>query len=83
MISSLNIKINLGWFYGIFILSLLVGSSNAVNLSDGLDGLAGGLCSIAFLSFGIIAWGTPWLLDIKNGNILFCISWIFTWILSI
>ncbi len=59
-ISSLNIKINLGWFYGAFILFLLVGSSNAVNLTDGLDGLAGGLCAIAFLSFGIISWGTPW-----------------------
>jgi phospho-N-acetylmuramoyl-pentapeptide-transferase len=59
-ISSLNIKINLGWLYGAFILFLLVGSSNAVNLTDGLDGLAGGLSAIAFLSFGIISWGTPW-----------------------
>ncbi len=60
-ISSLNIKINLGWFYGVFILFLLVGSSNAVNLTDGLDGLAGGLSAIAFLSFGIITWGTSWV----------------------
>ena len=40
---------------------LLVGSSNAVNLTDGLDGLAGGLSLIAFLSFGIITWGTTWV----------------------
>ena len=60
-ISSLGIKIHLGWFYGLFILFLLVGSSNAVNITDGLDGLAGGLCTIAFISFGIITWGTQWI----------------------
>ena len=61
VITSLRININLGWMYGLFILFLLVGSSNAVNLSDGLDGLAGGLSLIAFLSFGIITWGTTWV----------------------
>lgn len=60
-ITSLGINVNLGWVYGIFILFLLVGSSNAVNLTDGLDGLAGGLSLIAFLSFGIITWGTNWV----------------------
>lgn len=60
-ISSLGINVNLGWFYGFFILFLLVGTSNAVNLTDGLDGLAGGLAAIAFLSFGIISWGTSWV----------------------
>ncbi len=60
-ITSLGISINMGWFYGIFILFLLVGTSNAVNLSDGLDGLAGGLSLIAFLSFGIITWGSNWI----------------------
>lgn len=60
-ITSLGINANLGWLYGIFILFLLVGSSNAVNLTDGLDGLAGGLSLIAFLSFGILSWGTTWV----------------------
>ena len=60
-ITSIGININLGWIYGLFILFLLVGSSNAVNLTDGLDGLAGGLSLIAFLSFGIISWGTTWI----------------------
>jgi len=60
-ITSLGISLNLGWVYGIFILFLLVGTSNAVNLSDGLDGLAGGLSLIAFLSFGIITWGSSWI----------------------
>lgn len=60
-IHSLGIKINMGWFYGLFILFILVASSNAVNLTDGLDGLAGGLSVIAFLSFGIISLGSDWI----------------------
>ncbi len=54
-ISTLGININLGWGYGIFILLLLVGFSNAVNLTDGLDGLAGGLSAISFISFALIS----------------------------
>lgn len=60
-IHSLNIKLNIGFFYGLLILFILVASSNAVNLTDGLDGLAGGLCVIVFLTFGILAWNTEWL----------------------
>jgi len=59
---ALGIKLDIGWFYGLFILFLLVGSSNAVNITDGLDGLAGGLAAVAFLAFGLIAWNTDWLL---------------------
>jgi len=61
-ISFLNFYANIGWLYGIFILFLLVGTSNAVNLTDGLDGLAGGLSAIAFLAYGLIAWSTSWLI---------------------
>jgi len=39
--------INLAWFYVPFVVLVLVGSSNAVNLTDGLDGLAIGLVGIA------------------------------------
>ena len=60
-ISALGIEWNLGWFYGVFILFMLVGSSNAVNLTDGLDGLAGGLSAIAFLAFGLISMGSWWI----------------------
>ena len=60
-ITLLNIEWRLDWFYGVFILFLLVGSSNAVNLTDGLDGLAGGLSAISFLAFGLIAWGSYWI----------------------
>lgn len=60
-IHALNIKINIGWLYGIFILLVLVASSNAVNITDGLDGLAGGLSLIAFITFSLISWNTGWL----------------------
>lgn len=60
-IHTLGIKINMGWFYGLFILFMLVASSNAVNITDGLDGLAGSLSAVAFLAFGIISFGTTWV----------------------
>ncbi len=62
VISSLNnLTLPLGWGYGIFIFLVLVGTTNAVNITDGLDGLAGGLSVMAFLSFGVIAWGSNWI----------------------
>ena len=60
-ITSLNIAIPMGWTFGLFILFLLVGSSNAVNITDGLDGLCGGLSVIAFVALGIITWNTTWM----------------------
>lgn len=59
--SFIGLELHLGWAYGIFILLVLVGSSNAVNITDGLDGLAAGLAAIAFLAFGIISWNTGWM----------------------
>ncbi|KAF0134174.1 MAG: phospho-N-acetylmuramoyl-pentapeptide-transferase [Candidatus Saganbacteria bacterium] len=41
-------------YYFIFLVFLIVGSSNAANLTDGLDGLLAGTAIIAFLSFGLI-----------------------------
>ncbi len=60
-IHTLNIKLDIGFFYGLLILFILVASSNAVNITDGLDGLAAGLSAIAFFTFGIISLGTGWL----------------------
>ncbi|KYG59051.1 phospho-N-acetylmuramoyl-pentapeptide-transferase [Planococcus maritimus] len=48
-------SIELGWVYVLFIVFWLVGFSNAVNLTDGLDGLVAGTASIAFIAFGILA----------------------------
>ncbi|MDE4086299.1 phospho-N-acetylmuramoyl-pentapeptide-transferase [Planococcus maritimus] len=50
-----NASIELGWVYVLFIVFWLVGFSNAVNLTDGLDGLVAGTASIAFAAFGILA----------------------------
>lgn len=60
-ITGLHINVNLGFMYGFFILFMLVGTSNAVNLTDGLDGLAAGLSVIAFGVYGMIAWSSSWL----------------------
>lgn len=60
-ISLLNFKIELGWLYGVFILFLLVGTTNAVNITDGLDGLCGGLSVMAFLAYGVISYGSSWI----------------------
>ncbi|MBO0585871.1 phospho-N-acetylmuramoyl-pentapeptide-transferase [Sporosarcina sp. E16_8] len=48
-------EIELGVFYVAFLIFWLVGFSNAVNLSDGLDGLVAGTSSIAFAAFGVHA----------------------------
>ena len=48
--------INLGWFYIPFITVVIVGSSNAVNLTDGLDGLAIGLVGIASTANAVIVY---------------------------
>lgn len=60
-IHTLNIKINIGFLYGIVILFILVASSNALNITDGLDGLAGGLSIISFICIAIITLNTGWL----------------------
>ena len=51
-----SVVIDLGWFYGAFILFVIIGASNAVNLTDGLDGLAIGPVMIAAACFGFIAY---------------------------
>ena len=53
-IPGTNIEWELGWFYAILVVVMLVGASNAVNLTDGLDGLLAGTASIAFGAFAFI-----------------------------
>ncbi len=48
--------IDLGFWYIPAAIFIIVGSSNAINLTDGLDGLAGGTSAIAFVAYGIIAY---------------------------
>jgi phospho-N-acetylmuramoyl-pentapeptide-transferase len=49
-----GIPFDLGWLYWPLAVLAIVGCANAVNLSDGIDGLAGGLCVIAFLGVALL-----------------------------
>ena len=65
-IHAFHIKLDIGFLYGLFILLCLIASSNAVNITDGLDGLSAGLSIIALSTFGIITWNTDWLLGYSD-----------------
>ncbi len=54
-IPGTDVKFELGWAYFVLVLFMLIGGSNAVNLTDGLDGLLSGTAAIAFGAFSIIA----------------------------
>lgn len=64
--SFFGLKLKMGWFYGFFILLVLVATTNAVNITDGLDGLASGLSVFSFSAFGLIAWNTTWLVGYQE-----------------
>jgi len=55
-IPFINISINLNGLYAVFVLFIFTGSSNAVNLTDGMDGLAGGTSLIALIPFAVFAY---------------------------
>ncbi|WP_349410411.1 phospho-N-acetylmuramoyl-pentapeptide-transferase [Pseudalkalibacillus sp. SCS-8] len=68
-IPGTDLSFELGWFYVVLIIVMLVGASNAVNLTDGLDGLLAGTAAIAFGAFAVIASSK---LDL--GIALFCLA---------
>jgi phospho-N-acetylmuramoyl-pentapeptide-transferase len=51
----LDFEIKLGVFYFPLAIIAIAGYSNAVNFTDGLDGLAGLICATAFAAYGAIA----------------------------
>ncbi|MEM6457493.1 MAG: phospho-N-acetylmuramoyl-pentapeptide-transferase [Acidobacteriota bacterium] len=51
-----NLVLDLGWLYLPFVLFILIGASNAVNLTDGLDGLAIGTTLIAAGTYAIFCY---------------------------
>lgn len=61
----------LGWLYYPFVVVLMLGISNAVNFTDGLDGLLSGTSAIAFGAFTIIA-----MLATKPETAVFCAAMI-------
>ncbi|MGC9325032.1 MAG: phospho-N-acetylmuramoyl-pentapeptide-transferase [Desulfomonilia bacterium] len=62
-----NIHIDLGVLYIPFVMVVIVGTANAVNLTDGLDGLAIGPCTIAAATYLVFAYVTG---NIKAANYL-------------
>jgi phospho-N-acetylmuramoyl-pentapeptide-transferase len=48
-------RIDIGWLYVPVAMFIIIGTSNAVNLTDGLDGLAGSIAAVAFTAYGVIA----------------------------
>lgn len=50
-----DIRFNLGWLYFPIMVILMLGASNAVNFTDGLDGLLAGTSAIAFGAYTLIA----------------------------
>ena len=53
-----NMTINLGWFYILLTYFVIVGSSNAVNLTDGLDGLAVMPAGMISAALGVFAYAS-------------------------
>lgn len=61
--------VNIGWFIVPLFMLVVISTANAVNISDGLDGLAGGLLATSFAAYAVIA-----LLQGRNGVAAFCMT---------
>jgi len=61
--------IEIGWLIVPLFILVVISTANAVNITDGIDGLAGGLLISAFSSFGVIA-----LLQGQTGVAAFCMT---------
>jgi phospho-N-acetylmuramoyl-pentapeptide-transferase len=66
-----NYVINLGILYPLFVSLVVVGTSNGVNLTDGLDGLAIGLIGIAALAYSGLAYAAGHAVISEYLNVIF------------
>ncbi len=66
-----NYVIDFGLLYPLFIMLVVVGASNGVNLTDGLDGLATGLIGISALAYAFLAYATGNAIFSEYLNIMF------------
>jgi phospho-N-acetylmuramoyl-pentapeptide-transferase len=82
-VHSVNIPlvgdITIGWLIIPLFILVVVATANAVNMTDGLDGLAGGLASIAFALYSVIAF-----FEGRYGIAVFCMTMVgallsYTW----
>lgn len=67
IIPFFNLELDLIYFYPLFIFLVISASSNSVNLTDGLDGLAAGTAAIGLGAFMIIAWQAG-----RSDVVIFC-----------
>jgi phospho-N-acetylmuramoyl-pentapeptide-transferase len=56
-VPGFDVMLDLGWAYYVLVFLLLVGTTNAVNLTDGLDGLAASVTVPVTLAYGFITLG--------------------------
>ncbi|WP_196594407.1 phospho-N-acetylmuramoyl-pentapeptide-transferase [Pectinatus sottacetonis] len=68
-IPFVNIDINIGMFYYILVWLVFVGTTNAVNLTDGLDGLAAGATAVASFVYALIC-----MYFVRFDLAVFCLS---------
>ncbi|MCX7994596.1 MAG: phospho-N-acetylmuramoyl-pentapeptide-transferase [candidate division WOR-3 bacterium] len=81
-----NYVVNFGIFYPLFVALVAVGTSNGVNLTDGLDGLAAGLLGISGLAYAALAYASGHsgishylnIIFVKNGGeiTVFCTAMV-------
>ncbi len=56
VIPIVNTVVDLSWAYGFLVIFMMVGTSNAVNLTDGMDGLATGTMLLALIPYAYFAY---------------------------
>ena len=79
LVPGTSVYLNLGWFYPCFALFVLIGTVNAVNLTDGLDGLAAGVTAFTALGYLLIskAWGLPEVSVFSAALLGSCLGFLF------
>ncbi|HUB92929.1 MAG TPA: phospho-N-acetylmuramoyl-pentapeptide-transferase [Verrucomicrobiae bacterium] len=70
---GVHAAVHIGWWIVPLFVLVVVATANAVNISDGVDGLAGGLVAIAFAFYAVIA-----LLERRYGIAGFCLTLVGT-----
>jgi len=68
-VPTIRLPVNLGWLWIPIAAMVIYGSANSVNLTDGLDGLAGIIVASAFAAYGVIA-----LLQEQEYLVRFCFT---------